>query len=164
MGPVDHEPEELRELDAAGWNREDLAEFGADGRVDFRGRARLRRLSHARLRRVVILLRRGGHGRRADWTLQDYRGVTKRRQSGPHVPARTEAGTWTTAARYFLSVRMKLTISQRCFSGSEPQGGIAPRPFEIFQKISPSACFCTFSEVQSAGFVGSAAAAGPSPL
>ena len=66
MGPVDHEPEELGELDAAGWNREDLAEFGADGRVDFRGWTRLGRLPHARLHRVVILPRRGGHARRAD--------------------------------------------------------------------------------------------------
>src|SRR2546428_7670818 len=41
---------------------------------------------------------------------------------------------------------------------------MGPRPFEIFQKISPSDSFWTLSDVQSAGFVASAAAAGPSPL
>src|SRR5881296_1168989 len=42
---------------------------------------------------------------------------------------------------------------------------MAPRPFVIFQKISPSVSFATLSDVQSAGFGGgSAAAAGPSPF
>src|SRR5213083_145119 len=41
---------------------------------------------------------------------------------------------------------------------------MAPRPFEIFQKISPSVCFCTATDVQFAGLGGGrAAAAGPSP-
>src|SRR6476646_4165294 len=41
---------------------------------------------------------------------------------------------------------------------------MAPRPFDIFQKISPSVCFWTLADVQFAGFgAGSAAAAGPSP-
>src|SRR5713226_4982337 len=54
--------------------------------------------------------------------------------------------------------------SQRSFSGRCFQGGIAPRPFEIFQKSSPSLSFCTRSEVQLAGLGGgSAAAATPSP-
>src|SRR5574341_894015 len=40
-----------------------------------------------------------------------------------------------------------------------------PRPLEIFQKSSPSVCFCTASDVQLAGLGGgSAAAAVPSPL
>src|SRR5437867_10513183 len=42
---------------------------------------------------------------------------------------------------------------------------MAPRPFEIFQKSSPSVCFWTAADVQFAGFGGgSAAAAGPSPF
>src|SRR5262249_28309658 len=58
-----------------------------------------------------------------------------------------------------------VTSPQRSFSGRWFQGGIAPRPFDIFQKISPSVSFWTASEVQFAGFGGgSAAAAGPSPL
>src|SRR5512145_888284 len=56
-------------------------------------------------------------------------------------------------------------MSQRSLSGRCFQGGIAPRPLEIFQKSSPSVSFWTFADVQSAGFGGgSAAAAGPSPL
>src|SRR4029450_3393670 len=42
---------------------------------------------------------------------------------------------------------------------------MAPRPFDIFQKISPSVSFWTAADVQLAGFGGgSAPAAGPSPL
>src|SRR5688500_12096105 len=60
---------------------------------------------------------------------------------------------------------MKFTMAQRSFSGRCFQGGIAPRPLEIFQKISPSVSLATFADVQSAGLGGgSAAAAGPFPL
>jgi hypothetical protein len=41
---------------------------------------------------------------------------------------------------------------------------MAPRPFEIFQKSSPSDSFFTVFDVQLAGFGFSATAAGPSPL
>src|ERR687887_189240 len=54
--------------------------------------------------------------------------------------------------------------SQRSFSGRCFHGGMGPRPFEIFQKSSPSVSFCTRSDVQSAGLGVRAAAAGPSPL
>src|SRR5262245_7273224 len=55
--------------------------------------------------------------------------------------------------------------SQRSFSGSAFQGGMAPRPSLIFQKSSPSVSLWTLADVQSAGLGGgSAAAATPSPL
>jgi hypothetical protein len=41
---------------------------------------------------------------------------------------------------------------------------MGPRPFEIFQKSSPSVSFFVLSPVQFAGLGLSAAAAGPSPL
>src|SRR5262249_47388250 len=67
---------------------------------------------------------------------------------------------------YFpFRVLREFTSSQRSFSGRCFHRGIAPRPFDIFHKSSPSVSFCTASDVQFAGLGGgSAAAAGPSPL
>src|SRR5262245_26862953 len=87
---------------------------------------------------------------------------------GPIAPPQRHPGTArrprTNLALRYLREWMYRTSAQRSFSGRCFQGGMAPRPVEIFQKISPSVSSWTAFEVQSAGFGVSAAAAAPSPL